>query len=91
MEELKLGDTFCYPGDMGFFHFMDIPEGIAVRWAAEKFPDSDMGRNIKAKDIDCSNIKNEWMNKLLIVIANRHGKWIGLYNHDGIFSIQIKD
>ena len=92
----ELGETVCYPHDYGFRHLMDIPVKFAIAWTQEILPESTLGFSDKAKEIDIDKFQadreeqNKWLNKLLIVIDIPHpGEIVGLYKHDGKFSIQV--
>ena len=75
---------------------MDIPAEVAIEWIKQKTPEANMGNGVCAKNIttdrnnetDCR--KNGWLNKLFIIVAYEHGKFISLYNHDGVFSVRIE-
>jgi len=88
----KVGDTICYPYDFGFRHVVDIPVEVAINWLKAILPESKLGFSVKVKDVDLAKWNNyrqmSWMNKLLIVIDTPHYmEVIGLYNHDGRYSI----
>ena len=90
----EIGETVCYPHDYGFKHLMDIPVKLALLWLKEILPESTLGFKEKVKDINIEEWNNykqsSWMNKLLIVIDIPHvGEVVGLYNHDGKFSIRL--
>jgi hypothetical protein len=92
------GDTVTYPHDYGFSHLIDIPFEVAIKWLKIILPDHKLSpySENKIKDIDIpdweKDSKNDWLNKLLIVIDMPHvGEVIGLYNHDGKISIRFLD
>jgi len=97
--DYEIGFTSCYINDFNFSHLVDIPVEAAVEWAKKAAPETKMcatGRT-KAKDltvggdIDTDVNINGWLNKLFIIVAFEHGKWIALYNHDGSFSVRVKE
>jgi hypothetical protein len=96
--EYEIGATACYINDYSFTHIADIPVEVAVEWVKKVTPETRMSAtgNVQAKDLtvggdpDTDANVNGWLNKLFVLIACDHGKWVALYNHDGRFSIRDK-
>lgn len=87
------GFTGCYIQDHNFKHLCAIPATVAVAFVQALCPDVHMSSHVLAKDLtigkdrDTDAIGNGWTNKLFILVANDHDKWIAIVNWDGRFSI----
>lgn len=99
-EEFHIGFTSCYINDYNFKHIADLPIEAAVEWVKKSCPEIMMNAtgHIKAKEltIDDDNIDtdaniNGWLNKLFVIVGVEYNCWVALYNHDGKFSIRIKE
>ncbi len=95
-KKYKLGMTGCYICDHPFSHVTDIPVEAAVEWVKNVAPEITLGSHVKTKDITTDGnrktdaIQNGWLNKLFVIVAHEPGKFIALYNHDGVFSVRIE-
>ena len=96
-KKYKYGFTGTYIQDHPFSHLTEIPPEVAVAWVAKLYPDMNMGSDIPAKDLGVDTGDNDtdakingWLNKLFILVANEHDRWIALVNWDGRFSIYIE-
>ena len=96
MNKYKIGYTSCYINDHDFNHITDIPIESALEWVRISAPETQMGNGVKAKDLTINEYyqtdidKNGWLNKLFVLVAYEHGKFVAIYNHDGVFSIRVK-
>ena len=95
-DEYGIGYTSCYINDHPFKHVTDIPVDAAVAWVQSVLPNKEMGNGVAAKDLTTDGSyetdadKNGWLNKLFVIVAFEHGKFIALYNHDGKFSVRVE-
>ncbi len=92
----RLGYASCYIQEHKFNHLCTMPVKAAVEWVKEVCPNVVMGRHTPAADltvggdIDTDALVNGWLNKLFILVANDHGKWIALVNWDGRYSMYVE-
>ena len=91
------GETACYIVDYDFEIVSEIPMEVAVAWVKHACPETNMGNNVKAKDLtinesnDTDADKNGWLNKLFVIVGCDLYRVIALYNHDGKFHLRVKN
>ncbi len=89
---LAIGFTGTYIQDYEFEHVMQIPARTALVWVQDVAPDCVLGRDKPAASV-CyrDNCPDDpipyWLNKLFVVVAEDHGVWYAINNHDGNFSL----
>lgn len=95
--DYKIGYTSCYIQDHPFEHLCYIPVKVALAWVKDVCPEVLMGGTVakhlthqEERYIDTDIRVNGWTNKLFILVANDHDKWIALVNWDGRFSIYME-
>ncbi|MGK0290647.1 MAG: hypothetical protein ACI86H_002106 [bacterium] len=96
MDEFKIGFTGTYINDHQFTHIAEISIETAVAFVKSECPSINMGKGTAEEltigvDYKTDANQNGWLNKLFIIVKEEHGKYLAVYNHDGIFHLYQRD